>query len=340
MFEPFLLFALEIALVKKFFIGILVLALLSASLTYYWAHRPIIVPGHASIEFSINPNSSVLSSMQQVADAGVPVFPVLLAGLAGLSGKAHRLKAGSYELKPGTTPLELIDQLVRGEFAQESLSIIEGWTFRQMRQAVAAHPALKHDTVSLSDKELMVKIGSEYALPEGLFFPDTYLFAKGASDLQIYRQAHALLLKSLDEAWKKRDSSVPYKTPYEALVMASIVEKETGQKSERRMIAGVFMNRLKRGMLLQTDPSVIYGMREKFNGNIRKKDLETDTPYNTYTRLGLPPTPIALAGAESVAAVMNPAKTESLYFVARGNGTSQFSTNLTDHNRAVNKYQR
>lgn len=266
--------------------------------------------------------------------------PMLLGLLARITGKAARLKAGHYELKPGTTPLALIDQLVRGEFAQESIAIIEGWTFKQMRQAIAAHPALKHDTAGLSDKELIARIAPDYNAPEGLFFPDTYLFAKGSSELQIYKQAHAVMMKRLNEAWEKRVPSLPYKSPYEALIMASIIEKETGDRSERNMIASVFVNRLRQGMLLQTDPTVIYGMGEKFKGNIRKRDLETDTPYNTYTRAGLPPTPIALPGAESIAAALNPAKSDALYFVSRGNGTSEFSNNLADHNRAVNKYQR
>ncbi|GAB3551275.1 endolytic transglycosylase MltG [Noviherbaspirillum agri] len=278
--------------------------------------------------------------MRQIEKAGVPVNPLLLSVLAQLTGKSTKLKAGHYELKPGTSPLALIDQLVRGEFAQESLVVIEGWTFRQMRQAIANHPALKHDTLALSDNELLARITGDYKQPEGLFFPDTYLFAKGASDLQIYRQAHALLLKRLEEAWARRDPSLPYKSPYEALIMASIIEKETGLKSERNMIAAVFVNRLKRGMLLQTDPTVIYGMGEKFQGNIRKRDLETDTPYNTYTRKGLPPTPIALPGAESLAAALNPANSDVLYFVSKGNGSSHFSKNLSEHNRAVDKYQR
>lgn len=306
----------------------------------YWAYEPITGPIAPPIEFSIKSGSSVKSAAAQISDAGVPVNPTLLHLLARLSGKSAKLKAGNYELKPGTTPLALIDQLVRGEFAQESLAIIEGWTFRQMRQAIKDHPSLKHDTVLLSDKELLEKITPHYKVPEGLFFPDTYLFAKGASDLQIYRQAHALLLKRLEEAWARRASNLPYKSPYDALIMASIVEKETGQKSERNLIAAVFVNRLKRGMLLQTDPTVIYGMGDAFQGNIRKKDLETDTPYNTYTRSGLPPTPIALPGAESLHAALNPAKSDVLYFVSRGNGTSEFTNNLGDHNRAVNKYQR
>ncbi|WP_246860679.1 endolytic transglycosylase MltG [Noviherbaspirillum sp. UKPF54] len=306
----------------------------------FWSHQPIIDNNHAPIDFSIKAGSGVRSSAEQIAAAGVPVNPSLLEVLARLTGKGGKLKAGNYELKPGTTPLALITQLTRGEFAQESLSIIEGWTFRQMREAVAAHPALKHDTAGLSDKELMEKINSEFKAPEGLFFPDTYLFAKGASDLQIYKQAHALMLKRLNDEWGRRDPSVPYKSPYEALIMASIVEKETGASSERGMVAAVFVNRLKHRMLLQTDPTVIYGMGDKFKGNIRKRDLTTDTPYNTYTRSGLPPTPIALPGAASLLAALNPAKSDVLYFVSRGNGTSEFNNNLNDHNRAVNKYQR
>ena len=305
-----------------------------------WARQPVLAPGQATIEFSVKPGSGVRSTAQQIAGENIPINPLLLEILARVTGKSARLKAGHYELKPGATPIGLIRQLVRGEFAQESLPIIEGWTFRQMRQAIAQQPALKHDTAALSDTELLAKITTDYTLPEGLFFPDTYLFAKGASDLQVYRQAHAAMLKRLSDAWTKRDPSLPYQTPYEALTMASIIEKETGQKAERGMIAGVFANRLKAGMLLQTDPTVIYGMGEKYQGTIRKRDLETDTPFNTYTRLGLPPSPIALPGKAALAAALNPEKTGALYFVARGDGSSAFSSNLTDHNRAVNKYRR
>jgi UPF0755 protein len=328
------------ASIKKLLGFILVIVALAVAGFSFWAHQPIIGPDRPAIDFSVKPGSGVRSSAQQIAKAGVPVHPALLTLLARITGKSASLKAGNYELKPGATPLQLIEQLVRGEFAQESLSIIEGWTFRQMRQAIAAHPALKHDTVALSDKELLAKVAPPYAAPEGLFFPDTYLFAKGASDLQIYRQAHELMLKHLNDEWARRSPSVPYKTPYEALIMASIIEKETGQKTERDRIAAVFVNRLKRGMLLQTDPTVIYGMGDKFQGNIRKRDLQTDTAYNTYVRPGLPPTPISLPGSESLAAALNPADTDALYFVSRGDGTSVFSSNLNDHNRAVNKYQR
>jgi UPF0755 protein len=323
---------------KTMVLGLLVAAAAGGGFAW-WAGQPIITEEPA-IDFTIVPGSGAHAAGQQIAEAGVPIQPLLFNLLARFTQKSSKLKAGAYELKPGTTPLRLIDQLVRGEFAQEQLTIIEGWTFRQMRQAVAAHKGLKHDTIALSDTELMALVSPEFKAPEGLFFPDTYLFAKGSSELAIFRQAHAMLIAKLSEAWEKRDPNLPYKNPYEALTMASIVEKETGQKSERNMIAGVFVNRLRLGMLLQTDPTVIYGMGAKYDGKIRKKDLETDTPYNTYTRAGLPPTPIALPGVQSLTAALAPAKTAALYFVSRGNGTSQFSDNLTDHNRAVNQYQR
>lgn len=327
-------------MIKKILVFIIALGIISSGAGYFWVHQPILPTGSAPVAFSIVAGSGVKSAVQQISQDGVPVNPWMLGILARLTGQSSKLKAGNYQLKPGTNPLSLIDQLVRGEFAQESLSVIEGWTFKQMRQAIANHPSLKHDTLTLSDKELLAKIAPDYPTPEGLFFPDTYRFATGASDWQIYKQAHALMQKKLDDAWATRNPSVPYKTPYQALIMASIVEKETGQKSERDMIAAVFVNRLKLGMMLQTDPSVIYGMGEEYQGNIRKRNLLKDTPYNTYTRTGLPPTPIALPGVESLSAAVNPASTDALYFVSRGNGTSKFSNNLSEHNRAVNKYQR
>jgi UPF0755 protein len=327
-------------LFKKFIAIVLLVSLGIAGYGYFWAHHPILGANDAPVDFAVRPGSGLRSAAEQIEDSGVPMNGTLFAILARLTGKGSKLKAGNYSLKPGTTPLGLIEQMMRGELAQESIVIIEGWTFRQMRQALNAHPALRHDTVNLSDTELMAKISNDYKVPEGLFFPDTYLFAKGSSDLQIFKRAHALMLRRMDDEWARRDPSMPYKSRYEVLTMASIIEKETGQKSEREMIAAVFVNRLKKGMLLQTDPTVIYGMGDKFQGNIRKRDLETDTPYNTYTRPGLPPTPISLPGAAALAAAVNPAKSDVLYFVSRGDGTSQFSTNLNDHNRAVNKYQR
>ncbi|MBB5393396.1 MULTISPECIES: endolytic transglycosylase MltG [unclassified Herbaspirillum] len=325
---------------KKLFVTLLLLAALVAAAGLYWSKQPIVDATGQAIAFTITPGSGVSGASQQIAAAGVPINPDLFTMYARLSGEGSRIKAGSYELKPGYTPARLLQQLVRGEFAQEALTVIEGWTFKQMRRAIAEQPALKHDTITWTDQQVLAKLTTEYTHPEGLFFPDTYLFAKGASDLQVYRQAFALMNKKLNEAWSKRDLSLPYRTPYEALTMASIVEKETGQKSERGMVAGVFVNRLRVGMLLQTDPTVIYGMGERYQGKIRKADLLADTPYNTYTRSGLPPTPIALPGAASLAAAMNPDKTEALYFVARGDGTSHFSSNLNEHNQAVNRYQR
>jgi UPF0755 protein len=327
------------ALIKKLIVTGVIVSVAAVGGFSWWAKRPIDTGGQV-IGFAVAPGSGVAGAAQQIAKAGVPVNPFMFALLARVSGKASQIKAGSYELKPDTSPRRLLTQLVRGEFAQEQVTIIEGWTFRQMRQALAAAPSLRHDTANLSDKELIAKIAPDYKSPEGLFFPDTYLFAKGSSELELYRHAHKAMMERLNAAWEKRDPKVPYSSPYEALIMASIVEKETGQKSERPMIAGVFVNRLKAGMLLQTDPTVIYGMGEKYEGKIHKKDLETDTPYNTYVRAGLPPTPIALPGVQSLQAALAPAKTEALYFVSRGDGTSKFSDNLTDHNRAVNKFQR
>jgi UPF0755 protein len=325
---------------KKLLAGFLMLLIAFGAAVYYWAGQPILDQTSPSMEFSIKPGSGVRGATRQIAEAGIPVQPWLLELLARVTGKAGRIKAGTYEIEPGATPNRLIEQLVRGEFAQESLTIIEGWTFKQMREAIAAHKYLKHDTANLSEKDLLARVAPNYEHAEGLFFPDTYLFARGASDLQVYRQAHATMMKKLNEGWAGRTQGLPYKSPYEALIMASIVEKETGQKSERNMIAGVFVNRLKQGMLLQTDPTVIYGMGDAYQGSIRKRDLLADTPYNTYTRTGLPPTPIALPGVASLIAALYPAHTEALYFVSRGDGTSHFSSNLNEHNQAVNKYQR
>jgi UPF0755 protein len=330
------------AFIKKLIVTGAIVSVAAIGGFQWWSGQPITPAGSPVIPFAVAPGSGVAGAAQQMASAGVPVNGFLFGVLARVTGKASQIKAGSYELKPETTPRRLITQLVRGEFAQEQLTIIEGWTFRQMRQAVDAAQSLKHETAKLSDKELLAKVAgdSKYATPEGLFFPDTYLFAKNSSDLQIYKQAHEMMMKRLKAAWEKREPNLPYTDPYQALIMASLVEKETGQKSERAMIAGVFVNRLKTGMLLQTDPTVIYGMGDKYDGKIRKKDLETDTPYNTYTRAGLPPTPIALPGVASLAAALTPAKTDALYFVSRGDGTSHFSVNLNEHNKAVNQYQR
>jgi UPF0755 protein len=329
----------ERSLFTRLMFNLIVLAAICVGALVYWANASIMDEGKP-IEFTVKAGNSAHTVAQHLVDAGAPVNPILFTFMVRVTGQGGKLKAGPYELKPGVSPWKLLGKIVRGEIAQDSLTIIEGWTFKQMREVLGAHPSLKHDTAELSDAQLLEKIGiKDYRHPEGLFFPDTYMFAKGSSDLLVFKQAHSNLTKRLNELWEKRDPALPYKSPYDALIMASIVEKETGKKSERGMIASVFVNRLRLGMLLQTDPTVIYGIGDTFDGNIRRRDLKTDTPYNTYTRRGLPPTPIALPGMQSLTAALNPEKGDALYFVARGDGSSQFSTNLRDHNNAVIQYQ-
>ncbi len=279
--------------------------------------------------------SDVTAKMNSERDT---VNETLFTLLMTLTGRSSAIKPGPYDIRAGESPYRVMQKLSNGIFAVESVTIIEGWTFHQMRKAIDAHPALKHETAGLTDAELMKKLGIEHTHGEGLFYPDTYQFKQDGSDLRIYELAHKILLKKLDTLWENRDPSLPYQSSYEALIMASIIEKETGHSKDRAMIAGVFINRLKKGMRLQTDPTVIYGMGERYDGKIHKADLLRDTPYNTYTRKGLPPTPIALPGKAALDAAFNPAQTDALYFVAKGDGTSVFSNNLDDHNKAVEQY--
>lgn len=260
--------------------------------------------------------------------------------LGRVLGKAGTLKVGLYTLDTPLTPLQLYAKIERGEVSQAAVQFIEGWNWREVRAALARQPLLQNDSAAMGDTELMQAIGAEEAHPEGLLFPDTYFYAPHTSDLKVLRRAYRLQQEKLMAAWESRAPGLPYRTPYEALIMASIVEKETGAAFERPQIAGVFVNRLKRGMRLQTDPTVIYGLGERFDGNLRKVDLQRDTPYNTYTRAGLPPTPIAMPSEAAIRAALNPARTDALYFVSRGDGTHIFSPNLDAHNRAVNRYQR
>jgi len=260
--------------------------------------------------------------------------------LGRVLGKAGTLKVGVYTLDKPLTPLELYAKIQRGEVSQAMVQFIEGWNWREVRAALAAQPMLKNDSAGMSDAELLRAIGAAETHPEGLLFPDTYFYAPHSSDLGVLRRAYRLQHEKLRAAWETRAPGLPYRTPYEALIMASIVEKETGAAFERPQIAGVFLNRLRLGMRLQTDPTVIYGLGERFDGNLRKVDLQTDTPYNTYTRGGLPPTPIAMPSEAAIRAALNPARTDALYFVARGDGTHVFSSNLDAHNRAVNRHQR
>lgn len=259
--------------------------------------------------------------------------------LAARMGVAGHLHAGEYALDPGLTPRTLLERMAAGRVLQHRLTIVEGWTFRQLRDELRRADKLEHATADLGDDEVMRRLGFPGEAPEGRFLPETYAYVKGDSDLDVLRRAHEAMQKYLAVQWAQRDPAVPLETPYQALVLASIVEKETGRGEERAEIAGVFERRLKLGMRLQTDPAVIYGLGSEYDGNLRKRDLEADTPYNTYTRAGLPPTPIALPGKAAIAAVLHPAPGDALYFVARGDGTHQFSATLEEHNRAVARYQ-
>jgi UPF0755 protein len=260
--------------------------------------------------------------------------------LGRVLNRGGALRAGVYTLDKPLTPLALYATFERGDVSQAIVQFIEGRNWREVRAILAAQPLLKHDSADMSDAELLQAIGAKESHLEGLLFPDTYFYAPHTSDLDVLRRAYRLQHDKLLAAWETRTPGLPYRTPYEALIMASIVEKETGAAFERPRIAGVFLNRLKRGMRLQTDPTVIYGLGERFDGNLRKTDLQTDTPYNTYTRSGLPPTPIAMPSEAAIEAALNPARTDALYFVARGDGTHVFSSTLEAHNRAVNRYQR
>ncbi|MDO9243678.1 MAG: endolytic transglycosylase MltG [Rhodocyclaceae bacterium] len=323
--------------------GLCLLAVLGFAGWMVWfasAAVPLKLNPQGVVDFDIRPGLGLKGAAQVMADAGVGMPPWQFALLGRLAGKDRNIQAGSYEVGPGVTAWQLLQKLTDGDVMQTRIVIVEGKTFRDLRAQLDAHPDLRHDTAGLPDAEILKLIGAEESHPEGLFFPDTYLFARQTKDLVILQRAYHGMQRRMADAWEKRDPSVPYKTPREALIMASIVEKETGAPADRGKVASVFVNRLRIGMRLQTDPTVIYGLGEKFDGNLRKSDLLADTPYNTYTRGGLPPTPIALPGMASIEATLSPPKTDLLYFVARGDGSSVFSRSLEEHNRAVNKYQR
>jgi len=306
---------------------------------YWWLHQPLDV-GPQPLELAIEPGTTPRGVARDVVAAGVKTDARWLYAWFRFSGQDRAIKAGNYEIPPGITPIGLLQKLARGEEALRALTLVEGWNWRQARQALAREDQLKHDTASLTDEALMAQLGRPGVAPEGRFFPDTYTYAKGSSDLALLRRALHAMDRHLDAAWAQRAADTPLQSADQALVLASIVEKETGKASDRGQIAGVFANRLRVGMLLQTDPTVIYGLGERFDGNLRKRDLQADTPWNTYTRAGLPPTPIAMPGKASLLAAVQPDATRALYFVAKGDGTSHFSASLEEHNRAVNRYQR
>ncbi len=296
--------------------------------------------GPFPVELHIERGASLRDVAAQLERHGIIEHAFAFSLLGRFTGKAGQIKAGGYLFEAPAPAWEVLRKLTQGETLLGRITIVEGWTFRQMRSALAQHPGLRKDTKGMSDEALLAALGIEAAHPEGLFFPDTYYFDHGSSDKALLLRAHHHMQQVLQEAWRDRQPGLPYKSPYEVLIMASIIEKETGAPEERPLIAAVFINRLRLGMRLQTDPTVIYGLGERFDGNLRKSDLLTDTPYNTYTRAGLPPTPIALPGAAAIRAATNPEASRALYFVSKGDGRHQFSSTLDEHNRAVARYQR
>ncbi|AZS79296.1 MULTISPECIES: endolytic transglycosylase MltG [Achromobacter] len=319
------------------FLLIVIAAAAAVGAAWSWMHRPIPLSADR-IDFVVDPGSSPRTVARALNAAGVPIWEPGFVWMARLSEQDKLLKAGGYQAIEGDTPWLLLERMARGDMTQRQITFLEGWTFRQIRQALRENPDVKQTLNDVSDEELMTRLGSDIKHPEGMFFPDTYIFTPGSTDYDLLRRAYQEGQRILQDTWAKRQPNLPVATPYEALVLASIIEKETGHGPDRRRVAGVFTNRLKIGMLLQTDPTVIYGMGEAYQGRIRKRDLQTDTPWNTYTRPGLPPTPIAAAGRAALLAAVQPEQHKYLFFVSRGNGTSEFAENLSGHNRNVSRY--
>ncbi len=324
---------------RRFLGIILVLATLMGGAAAWWLNQPLVVRA-ATVDLDVEPGTSPRAVAQAVNDAGVEVSPFLLYWWFRLSGDARLIKAGNYEIDRSATPRSLLQKLVRGEEALRAVTLVEGWNFKQVRAALSKEELLTPDTRGLDADSIMKSLGRPGLSAEGRFFPDTYTYAKGSSDLALLKRALRAMDKRLEAAWNARTPDSPLKTPEQALILASIVEKETGRASDRAMIAAVFSNRLRIGMPLQTDPTVIYGVGDSYDGKLHRRDLQTDTPWNTYTRTGLPPTPIAMPGKSALLAAVQPASSQALYFVSRGDGSSEFSASLEEHNRAVNKYQR
>jgi len=319
---------------------LLVLAALGAvGAGAWWLSRPLPLATPV-VDLSIEVGSTPREIAKDWVDAGVQVPPWALYQWFRLSGQSRQMRAGSYELSQGASPRDLLQMMVRGDERLAVVKLIEGWTFKRFRAELASAEGLMPTTASLRDEDIMAQLGEPGVPAEGRFFPDTYSYAKGSTDLMVMRRALQAMQKQLDAAWSQRRPDSALTRPQDALILASIVEKETGRESDRPMIAGVFNNRLRIGMPLQTDPTVIYGLGDQFDGNLRRVHLQTDTPFNTYTRAGLPPAPIAMPGKAALLAAVNPAHTRALYFVARGDGSSAFSATLAEHNRAVNEFQR
>ena len=325
--------------------GRVVLALLlvalaaAASGAWWWLHQPMAIAVDP-VELSIEPGTPPREIADAWVRAGVRTEPLALYEWFRWSGQSRRIRAGSYEVPAGTSPIRLLEKMVRGD---ETLAVVrfnEGWTFRQIRAELGHAEALKPTLAALSDEQVMSALGAPGLSPEGRFHPDTYAYSKGSTDLAVLKRAYRAMQQRLAAAWQERAPDTPLQSADDALTLASIVEKETGVGSDRGLVAGVFVNRLRLGMPLQTDPTIIFGLGTAFDGNLRKRDLQTDTPYNTYLRTGLPPTPISIPGKAALLAAVHPEPTKALFFVARGDGTSEFSETLSEHNRAVNRYQR
>jgi UPF0755 protein len=323
----------------KTLLGLVILAMLAAAGYGAWYVSAPLTVAKLPVEVEIPRGASLRGVIDALEKAGIKVRRLEFETLARALRRERDIKAGSYEIAEPVTPTDLLDKLTRGDVTQAEVRLIEGWTFAQLRAALDASPHLRHDSAGLEDTQILARLEAREAHPEGLFFPDTYLFGKGSSDLTVLRRAYRAMQRHLKEEWDARSPNVPYPSPYEALIMASIIEKETGKASERELIGGVLVNRLRIGMRLQTDPTIIYGLGSAFDGNLKKAHLLEDGPYNTYTRAGLPPTPIAMPGLASLRSALRPGKTEALYYVSRGDGSSQFSRTLDEHNRAVSRYQ-
>lgn len=326
-------------LLKRLTLVLLGLTVMACAGLYVYAKRATPFAA-APFTYDLRFGATLRTVARELTAAGVLRQPMLFEILARVRGDAPHIKAGNYEIESPTSPLMLLRKLTRGDATQSAIRFVEGWNFRQVRQALDAHDALAHDTLGMSNEDIAKALGIADGRVEGWIFPESYYFARGTSDLAVLRRAHRLMQKQLGAQWDKRDATLPLATPYEALILASIVEKETGKAVDRPLVSSVFVNRMRLGMRLQTDPAVIYGMGSTYDGTLRRRDLQADTPWNTYTRGGLPPTPIAMPGLASLQAALNPAASSMLYFVARGDGSSQFSQTLDEHNAAVNKYIR
>ncbi len=326
-------------MVRRWIHVLVLLVCVGAGVAKWWIDHDLTLAAPV-LDLAIEPGISPRRVAQTAVQSGVSTSAVALYWWFRLSGQARQIKAGSYELAAGLTPRSLLSKLVRGEESLRAVALTDGLTFAQCRMALAKADQLAQDTQGLPSEVIMARLGRPGAYPEGRFFPDTYTYSKGSSDLSVLKRAMRAMDRHLTAAWQQRDPGLPLSSPDDALILASIIEKETGRASDRAMISAVFLNRLRAGMLLQTDPTVIYGMGDQFDGNLRRRDLQTDTPWNTYTRAGLPPTPIAMPGQAALLAAVHPTDSQALYFVARGDGSSQFSTTLSEHNRAVDLYQR